>query len=336
MRVRTYFIIGLLLTGQWALGQHFQFSQFYAIPMHLNPAFTGANVCSRAAVNYRNQWSGIPGGFTTYQVSYDHTLRRFKGGLGLQVLRDEAGLGNLTTTQVNLMYSYETKLNKKSMGRGGISIGNAQRQINYSQLVLGDQIARGGDATSIEGFTTNRTNYFDIAAGILVFTRSTWGGISISHINRPNQSLTGGESTLPPEIKIHGGYKFIVEESGSTNKKIPDHNSITFAFNYKKQNKFNQADVGFYYSRSLLVMGVWYRGIPFFKPEQSYSSNDAIIFLLGINVAKYKVGYSYDMTVSKLTNLASHGTHEISMSYQFCTTKKKRKGKNILISCPKF
>src|SRR5436190_1623336 len=97
--------------------QHYQFSQFYAAPTYLNPAFTGANVCSRASINYRNQWSGIPGTFTSYQASVDHTLKRYNSGIGLVLFNDRAGIGNLATTQVSLLYAYEAKLNKKFMGR---------------------------------------------------------------------------------------------------------------------------------------------------------------------------------------------------------------------------
>src|SRR5205809_7578306 len=101
----------------WGMrAQHFQFSQFYAAPTYLNPAFTGANVCSRVSLNYRNQWSGIPGTFTSYQASIDHTLRSYNSGIGLQFFSDKAGLGSLRTNQISLLYAYEAKLNKKIIG----------------------------------------------------------------------------------------------------------------------------------------------------------------------------------------------------------------------------
>jgi hypothetical protein len=112
--------------------------------------------------------------------------------------------------------------------------------------------------------------------------------------------------------------------------------SVSFAFNYKKQQKFNQIDLGVYYSKNLLVFGGWYRGIPVFKPVAGYENNDALIVLFGINVTTYKIGYSYDITVSSLSHNTSGGSHEISMAYQFCNFKKPKKKKNGLISCPKF
>jgi hypothetical protein len=64
-------IIGLcgLLTCMAAVGQDYQFTQFYAAPVNLNPAFTGNTTQSRLVMNYRNQWTAIPGAFVTYNVT---------------------------------------------------------------------------------------------------------------------------------------------------------------------------------------------------------------------------------------------------------------------------
>jgi len=312
--------------------QHYQFSQFYAAQTYLNPAFAGANVCSRVSINYRNQWVGIPGGFTTYQLSYDHYLRNVKSGIGFLMFSDKAGAGSLKTTQFSMQYAYEVKLSKEFMGRGGISFGGVQRSIDFNALTFGDQIARGGASSSVEHLPGDRIMYFDLGTGVLLYSKTYWAGFSASHINNPNQSLLDGLSPLPPEFKLHGGYRYTIYESSGNSKDI---NAVTFAFNYKKQRAFNQFDLGVYYSKNYLVIGMWYRGIPFYKPRSGYRNNDALIFLFGVAVDKFKIGYSYDYTISKLSNANSLGSHEISMSYQFCSPKKKRQ-KRILISCPKF
>lgn len=318
-----------------AYGQHFQFSQFYAAPTYLNPAFTGADVCSRVSLNYRKQWAGIPGDFSTYQVSIDHALPRYKGGIGLQVFNDRSGYAGLTSTQVNGLYAYETRINKKLMGRAGFSAGMVQRRLDPGRFVFGDQIARNDPSASVEAANFNSVRYFDMSLGVLVFTRTAWWGFAASHVNEPNQSITGGVSALPAELKLHGGYKFTFSEkiiSGSVREK----HSITGAFNYKKQAKFNQIDVGIYYNKDIVVLGVWYRGIPIFKPITDYRNNDALVFLFGLSVGKYNVGYSYDYTLSKLSNASSKGTHEVSMSYQFCKIKKSQKRRLVVVHCPKF
>jgi type IX secretion system PorP/SprF family membrane protein len=325
----------ILFAAYTARAQHFQFSQFYAAPTYLNPAFTGANSCGRFTLNYRNQWSGIPGTFTSYQASMDHFVRSIKSGIGIQLFRDEAGIGDLTTTQINFLYAYEARINKQLMVRAGFNMGTVQRRVDLGAFVFEDQLT-SGSASSMESMANARATYFDLGTGVLVYSRFSWLGFSASHINKPNQSLLNGTSTLPMEVKLHGGYKFSFFEMESYAKRLPESNFITLAWNYKKQNKFNQFDLGLYYNKNVFVVGLWYRGLPFFRPEVSYANNDAIILLTGINLDRYKMGYSYDITISKLTNVNTRGSHELSMTYQFCKFKKSRKRKNMLIACPKF
>ncbi|MDP3556440.1 MAG: PorP/SprF family type IX secretion system membrane protein [Bacteroidota bacterium] len=334
---KKYLVLLFVLLFFKEQAQNYQFSQFYAAPTYLNPAFTGANACSRLAMNYRNQWSSIPGTFTTYQVSYDHFVKNINSGLGLQFFSDKAGSGNLKTTQFSALYAYQLQINKEFAARAGFSAGGVQRSVDYNSLIFGDQIARGGAATSIEGNSFVRTTYFDASIGMLFYSAQSWLGFSINHINRPNQSLLESSSQLPSDIKVHGGHKFLLEgDDSESNKKGAEKNSISVVANYKKQQKFNQLDIGLYYSRNFIVVGAWYRGIPLRKPYPWYRNNDALVFLVGVSADKLNVGYSYDYTVSKLININSGGTHEISMSYQFCSQKKKKKKKAILISCPKF
>lgn len=330
------FILFSILVADQLKGQHYQFSQFYAAPTYLNPAFVGANACSRLSLNYRNQWNAIPGTFTTYQVTLDHTARKVNSGFGLQFFSDKAGIGSLKTNQINLLYSYEVKLSKLYAARAGFSIGGVQRSIDYNSLVFGDQIARGGATTTLDNIALSKRMYADIAVGVLVYTKEWWSGFSVNHVNRPNQAFQGTNSVLPAEFKLHGGYKFTFDgDESNSSKKNPERNNITVTGNYKKQNKYNQIDLGLYYSRNYVVFGLWYRGIPFFRPIPEYRNNDALVFLFGVAVDKFKIGYSYDVTISKLTNVSSGGSHEVSLSYQFCNSKPKKK-KNILISCPKF
>ena len=67
----------LLLNTPFAFGQDMHFTQFYATPLYLNPAFTGANVCSRVSLTYRNQWPGISTAYTSYLVSGDHYIEKY-------------------------------------------------------------------------------------------------------------------------------------------------------------------------------------------------------------------------------------------------------------------
>src|SRR5438034_6204383 len=99
-------ILSLLAIGTVDLmAQDPEFTQFYANPLYLNPAFAGTARCPRICLNYRNQWPNISGTYITYSASYDQHFDKLAGGLGLLVTNDKAGQGTLTTTNASLMYS---------------------------------------------------------------------------------------------------------------------------------------------------------------------------------------------------------------------------------------
>jgi hypothetical protein len=81
-------------------------------------------------------------------------------------------------------------------------------------------------------------------------------------------------------------------------------------------------NIGAYLKYENFTIGAWYR------------NRDAFIMTVSINTDKFKVGYSYDLTVSKLGNGISGGSHEISMGINL---KCKKKPKNFRkTSCPSF
>jgi hypothetical protein len=49
-----------------------------------------------------------------------------------------------------------------------------------------------------------------------------------------------------------------------------------------------------------LVIGAWYRGIPFKKYEQNINNHESLVFLAGFRQDKFSIGYSYDLTISTL------------------------------------
>lgn len=112
-----------------AVAQDPQFSQFYANPLYLNPAFAGTARCPRLAMNYRNQWPGIPGNFVTYSASYDQHVDNMNGGLGVLVMNDRAGAGALTTTGASGIYSYQFSVNRFFSIRAGVQAGYYQKKL---------------------------------------------------------------------------------------------------------------------------------------------------------------------------------------------------------------
>ena len=58
--------------------QDAHFSQYYANPIYLNPAFAGSKV-SDVHTNYRNQYPEL-GVYQTYSASYDQYVDKLNGG----------------------------------------------------------------------------------------------------------------------------------------------------------------------------------------------------------------------------------------------------------------
>lgn len=313
-------------------GQDMHFTQFYSSPLYLNPAFAGANVCSRVSLTYRNQWPGISQTYRSFLFSGDHFIQKYNIGVGMLFGNDVAGTGELKTTIINNLISYGIKISKKWAMRGGFQPGIGIRSINFNNLYFGDQIARGGNVPTLETPTQKKV-YVDIGAGGLIYSEMFWFGSSFYHLTRPNTSLLDGETIMPIKYSVHGGAKIPLNkgENDPIQKKF-----VSPAFHYRGQKKFDQFDIGLYYTQYVFNLGLWYRGIPGLKAyKPGYQNNDAVAIIVGVQADRLNVGYSYDITISKLSGL-SHGAHEITCAYQLCKLKKKSKKYGLVIPCPKF
>ena len=61
------------------------FSQFYALPLQLNPGFAGSAYAPRLGMIYRNQWTGFDNAYRTYALSYEQSLDRLNSGIGFNL-----------------------------------------------------------------------------------------------------------------------------------------------------------------------------------------------------------------------------------------------------------
>lgn len=315
------------------LAQDPHFTQFYATPTYLSPAFAGTTVQNRFALQFRDQWPAIPGAFISYALAADQYLASLNSGIGIIALRDQAGSGALRTTSVAFQYAYEIRLKHKVYLRPALQFGFASRAVDYSKLVFNDQLARGGDVATYEHYDGKKTGYSDIGTGLLYFTPNMWLGFSVLHLNEPNQSLLENESRLPKQVNMHGGYRFKLRNGGMVRK---NPQSVVAAFNYRAQAKFDQLDIGAYFERDPVFAGLWYRGLPVKSYRPGYQNNDAIALLAGFKAGDWRFGYSYDITISRLA-MNSGGAHEITTILELADKRKKRSmARRRVVPCAKF
>jgi len=109
-------------------------------------------------------------------------------------------------------------------------------------------------------------------------------------------------------------------------------NKIITAFQLKSQGQSQQLDFGAYYKRNSLMVGLWYRGLPLITENPT---SDALIIMLGYTNPEFTVGYSYDLTVSRLITYTG-GAHELSFIYKFNMNNVFGKQRHSAIPCPAF
>lgn len=317
------FMLFFMACNTYAQDMHF--SQYYANPIYLNPAFAGNAICPRLVMNYRNQWPSLPGQYVSYSASYDQHIDYLSGGIGLMFNADNAGQGTLNTTVISGMYSYKMSVSRYVSINLALQASYLQNKLDWNKLTFNDMLSPK------DGFVYNTNEKQpqnlvegspDFSAGFLIYGESFYAGFAAHHLTQPNEAFLG-TGKLPIEYTLHAGGIIDLVEHGKR-RRIED---PTISPNILINDQLNSEEInyGIYFNRYPLVSGLWFR--------QSFQNPDAFITLLGFQTLFFKMGYSYDVTVSRLSAV-SGGAHEISMGFQFeCRPKKK---KMRAINCPVF
>ncbi len=310
---RLLLVLGVI---QLVWAQDPQFSQFYATQVVLSPAFTGIADGPRLALAYRMQWTAIPGYYRTFAAAYDQPVffGRVRNGLGLSFIADQAGEGNLTKLNVLLNYALHIELSKNSALSLGLSGGIMQASIDFYRLRFPDQIDPNAGfvlPTQERNFFENRIHE-DVNAGALWYNKYVYVGTSVMHITQPQQRFYNVPLPNPASARLPIRVNFFAGAQIPIDRNKEGKQSVGPAVMYRIQQPFQQLDLGFYVNLDPVVLGVWYR------------NQDAIIGLVGIQKGMVQVGYSYDYTISSLTNRISAGSHEVSLVLLF--DKERRVG----------
>lgn len=310
-----------------SFGQDPTFSQFYANALYLSPSFAGATEQYRLSMNYRNQWPAVPGVFHTYSISFDKAMVDFNSGIGILATYDVAGSGNLSTTNIGLIYSYDFNINREWHIRPGINFKFYYLGLDFSRLVFNSQITATGTTPSLTPPPFKNVADVDFATSGLVYNERIWAGFTLDHLLKPKTSFYGNDASVPVKLNIYGGMQVLRQTR--LRQKLQE--VLSVAMNFQKQGKFYQSDLGLYYYRDPLIFGVWYRGIPFATSQ----AGDAIIGLIGIKTKSLHIGYSYDFTISNLIGSTS-GAHEVSLVYEFSNLSLGQRKRIRSIPCPEF
>jgi type IX secretion system PorP/SprF family membrane protein len=311
----------LLLAGFSAAAQDPIFSQFYAMPLQVNPGFAGSAIAPRIGAAYRNQWSGFDNAYRTYALFYEQSIERLNSGIGFNLEGDNAGNGIYKTTRISAVYAYRLNVTDNFALKLGVEAGAYQTTLDWNKLIFPDQIdpiGGIGDGTGEVPPEFNSRTQLDISSGLLVLHDKFYLGAALKHLNTPNDGILLVNDNLarglPVRYTFHGGTEILLRKGN----KVRQPSFISPNFLFVSQGPYQQLNVGAYAGLGSIIAGAWYR--------HTFRNSDALILMAGFTEGIFKMGVSYDLTVSGLSG-RSGGTYELTLGFLFDQNENLRKKK---------
>ena len=327
----TLILLLFVLGMQGVNAQDVGFSQFYANPIYLNPAFAGSKVAPRISLTYRSQWPGLVSAFTTVSGSYDQYIPDLHGGIGAIVMTDRQGdHGTLQTTSLGAAYSFRFRVYEDIYINLALqaSVVNTNLSWDLNHLRFPDQIdPNNGYINQTSATAPDKTSIFypDFATGLMVYGPAWYAGFAAHHLNQPSQGFYS-QDPVPLKLTANaGGLINLSEERRRQSSLGLGQPVVSPNFIYQYQGGFHYFNYGLYLDWMPFLVGVWYRN--------GVENSDAFIFMVGLQQDFFKVGYSYDVTVSKLANQTA-GAHEVTLGFLLPVPEQRKKVK--AIRCPSF
>lgn len=326
------------------------FSQFYATPSQLNPAMTGVFEGRwRFHANYRDQWASIleANPFRTIAAGFDMRYNIVGNdylGIGINVLSDQAGTSHFQTNRGHISAAY-----MKQVGGGryrtddqyliaGGSFGFGQNSFDnrlwFSQQYsnsAGFPITSNPSGEAFDGEDVLSSDiYMDFNAGLMYYAlfgenTSIYVGGAMNHLNAPNVSLldNGNEELYTRWIGHAGGeIPFNTELSILPAIQVMGQGP-SFAGTFGANFRYSNHD---WYELAIRA-GLWAR----LANTVTGQNVDAMVVTAILEVERWNLGISYDITTSNLKNANnSRGALELSLIYTHPAKSR------IKVNCPKF
>lgn len=267
----SFLLIASLVFSQ----QDAQFSQNMFNKLANNPGYAGSNQAICATVLHRSQWMGFEGAPRTLNLSVDAGIPAIRGGVGLNIVKDEIGYGGHLGLQ--LTYAYRTVLGNGQLG-AGLSLGMLQAGLDGSELNPSD----AGDNSIPTGDV--KGSKMDFGFGVYYNTQDIYIGLSSSHLTAPEIEWTEGNKLIHYQTARHyfliAGYAHELSPMFTLNPSIY----------LKSDGAASQLDI----NTNVLYNNKLWGGV-------SYRLDEGIIALLGMHITNdLKFGIAYDVVMSEI------------------------------------
>ena len=321
--------VALLFTGLTVYGQQMpQFSQYQRNQIMANPAAVGAFDHLDITMGGRYQWLGfnndvqgnvaprtayLYGGtvLSRTKVRYNPALRisngpirtpkvgtgKIKHAVGAQVMIDEYGAFN--NLSFGGMYAIHLPLSKDVNMSFGAKVGLSNHSfLQEKAQVLSDMTGGATDAVYSDFLMNNASRMFmDIGAGMYIYSQDFFFSIGADQLTKDFVSIGSGTSNFNPQMhfQVSGGYKFHLNDDWSLmpSALVKYMSPAPVSWEATLQAEYKE--------------WLWF--------AMSYRHTDAIIPMLGANLSqRFKIGYSFDYSLSRFNNYTSGG-HEIILGF---------------------
>lgn len=269
------------------------YTQYMFNTVSVNPAYAGTRNALNVLFLSRQQWTGMRGAPQTNDFTMHTPLNNNKMGLGLSVLSDK--IGPVNNLYVNFNYAYRVDVSEQLTLSMGIKGGFYNYYVSLGDLNVGDADPSFNSGDVEQRFQPNA------GLGLYLYSNKFYVGASIPKLISTDlsgvQTSTGTLGELKQHFFLMGGYvmdlnqdfKFKPALISKMVQGAPPSTDITAQFIYQETYWFGA----------------------------TYRIGAAVAFIGNIQINRQlMVGYSYDYSVSNLSNY-NNGSHEIIISYDF-------------------
>lgn len=203
-------LIGLM--PMVVFGQQYPFMEGYSInTFSLSPAYAGIHNSKTLFIDYRSDWSGLNGGPTTYQLSYNDKLNK-KIGLGGRFIYDKTDIFK----QILILgtYTYEVKVAEGHLLNFGLSAGFFRNSIDLAKYFNDPTYVN--DAVLIYGMEKSKLK-FASDFSVLYRYKQAEGGILFSNLMFGTAKYRNTDLRYKPlkNYLLHASYLFDIDDKWS-------------------------------------------------------------------------------------------------------------------------
>ena len=193
-------------------GQQFPFMENYSInTFSLSPAYAGIHNPKTLFIDYRSDWSGLNGGPTTCQLSYNDKLNK-KIGLGGRFIYDKTDIFK----QILILgtYTYEVKVAEGHLLNFGLSAGFFRNSIDLAKYFNDPTYVN--DAALIYGMEKSKLK-FASDFSVLYRYKQAEGGILFSNLMFGTAKYRNTDLKYKPlkNYLLHASYLFDIDDKWS-------------------------------------------------------------------------------------------------------------------------